>query len=233
LLHAFDDLTEFEVLNDNDLVVKTASKTVSLKITGKRAWMITHEVTQRGKKQSVTSCLYPVYYLPGLTHQLMSVGHLPNDGLKLEGSSLSLEFSAGTSSTKWLLLQSKPHCPGQDIYWLSARLTSQHAMLAMSSVTTVDYDIMHRRFAHPSKDVLRHASGNTQNFPSNMLFPSNDPVCQGCAEGKMTRSSFPPSSGRSKAPFDKIHMDLKEFSVQSYSKYKFFILFFDNCTSFG
>jgi transposase InsO family protein len=66
-----------------------------------------------------------------------------------------------------------------------------------------------------------------------MLFPSNDPVCQGCAEGKMTRSSFPLSPGRSKASFNKIYMDLKEFSVQSYSKYKFFILFFDNCTSFG
>jgi GAG-pre-integrase domain len=163
----------------------------------------------------------------------MSVGHLLNDGLKLEGSSSSLEFSAGTSPTKWLLLQFKPHCPGQNIYWLSAKLTSWHAMLAMSSATTVDYDIMHRRFAHPSRDVLRHASENTQNFPSNMSFPSTDPVCQGCTEGKMTRSSFPPSPGRSKAPFNKIHMDLKEFSVQSYNKYKFFILFFDNCTSFG
>jgi hypothetical protein len=48
--HSKRDLTEFEVLNDNDLVVKTASKTISLKITGKGAWMITHEVTQRGKK---------------------------------------------------------------------------------------------------------------------------------------------------------------------------------------
>jgi Integrase core domain len=103
----------------------------------------------------------------------------------------------------------------------------------MSSVTAVDYGIMHRCFSHPSKDVLRHASGNTQNFPSNMSFPSNDPVCQGCAEGKMTRSSFPPSPERSKAPFAKIHMDLKEFSVQSYNNYKFFILFFDDCTSFG
>jgi hypothetical protein len=84
----------------------------------------------------------------------MSVGHLLKDGLKLEGSSSSLEFSAGTSSTKQLLMQVKPHCPGQNIYWLSAKLTSRHAILAMSSVTTVDYDIMHRRFAHPSKDVL-------------------------------------------------------------------------------
>jgi hypothetical protein len=66
-----------------------------------------------------------------------------------------------------------------------------------------------------------------------MLFPSNDPVCQGCAEEKMNRSSFPPSPQRSKAFFDKIHMDLKEFSVQSYSQYKFFILFFDDCISYG
>jgi hypothetical protein len=232
--HTQSDLSEFEVLNDKDLVVQTASKTNSLKIKGKGAWIITHKVTHRGKKQTVNSRLYPVYYLPGLTHRLMSVGHLLNDGtLGLKGSSSLLDFSAKTSSTKQLLLQFKPYCPGQNIYWLSARLTSRHAILAMSSVTTVDHDIMHRCFAHFSKDVLRHASGNTQNFPSNMLFPSNDPVCQGCAEGKMTRSSFPPSSGRSKAPFDKIHMDLKEFSVQSYNNYKFFILFFDNCISFG
>jgi hypothetical protein len=67
-MHLKSDLTEFEVLNDNDLVVKTASKTVSLKITGKGVWMITHKVTQRRKKRSVTSRLYLVYYLPGLTH---------------------------------------------------------------------------------------------------------------------------------------------------------------------
>ena len=66
-----------------------------------------------------------------------------------------------------------------------------------------------------------------------MLFPSIDPVCQGCAEGNMTRSSFPLSPGRSMASFDKIHMDLKEFPVHSYNQYKFFILFFDDCTSFG
>ena len=66
-----------------------------------------------------------------------------------------------------------------------------------------------------------------------MPFPTSDPVCPGSAEGKMTRLSFPPSLGHSKAPFDKNHMDLKEFVVQSYNKYKFFILFLDNCTSHG
>jgi transposase InsO family protein len=92
---------------------------------------------------------------------------------------------------------------------------------------------MHRCFAHPSKDVLRHASGNTQNFPSNLSFPSIDSVCQGCAEEKITRLLFPPSPRCSMAPFDEIHMDVKELSVKSYNNYKFFILFFDDCTSFG
>jgi hypothetical protein len=107
----------------------------------------------------------------------MSVVHLLNDGLELKGSSSLLDFSARTSSTKWPLLKFKPSSPGQNIYWLSARLTSRHVILAMSSVTSVDYNIMHRCFAHPNKDVLQHASGNTQNFPSNMLFPSTDPIC--------------------------------------------------------
>jgi hypothetical protein len=33
--HSKSDLTEFEGVNNNDLVVKTASKAISLKITGK------------------------------------------------------------------------------------------------------------------------------------------------------------------------------------------------------
>jgi hypothetical protein len=52
--HTQSDLSEFEVLDDKELVVKTASKTNSLKFKGK--WIIMHEVTQRGKKRSVTSC---------------------------------------------------------------------------------------------------------------------------------------------------------------------------------
>ena len=229
--HLQIDLTEYTALDDDELIVRIASKTNSLEIKGKGAWIIMRKVTERGKKQTITSCLYPVYYFPGLTQRLLSVGHLPNDGFELTGSSSLLKFVAET--LKLSTFQCKPQSPGQNIYWLSARLTSRHALLALSSVFTVDYDIMHRCFAHPSKDVLQHASGNKQNFPSNLLFPSINPVCQGCAEGKMTRSSLPLSPQCSLAPFYKIHMDLKEFSVHSYNQYKFFILFFDDCMSFG
>ena len=107
--HTQSDLSEFEVLNDKDLVVRTASKANSLKIKGKGAWMIMHKVTHGGKKRLITSCLYPVYYLPGLSHRLLSVRHLLNNGLELKGSSSSLEFSAKTPSMKWLLMQFKPY----------------------------------------------------------------------------------------------------------------------------
>ena len=40
--HTQSDLSEFEVLDDKDLVVKTASKTSSLKIKGKGVWMRSH-----------------------------------------------------------------------------------------------------------------------------------------------------------------------------------------------
>jgi hypothetical protein len=93
--------------------------------------------------------LYPVYYLPGLTHRLLSIGHMLNNGFELKGSSSLLEISAKTASMKWPLLQFRPLSLGQNLYWLSARLTSKHAILALSSVFTVDYDIMHRHFAHP------------------------------------------------------------------------------------
>jgi hypothetical protein len=99
-------------------------------------------------------------------------------------------------------------------------------------VSSIDYDIMHRCFAHPSMDVLRHASGNTQGFPS-ILIPRENPICPGCAEGKMTCSSFPASDQQSTKPFDKVHMDLKSMLTRSYRGYNFFLILFDDCTSHG
>ena len=102
----------------------------------------------------------------------------------------------------------------------------------MSMVSSIDYDIMHRRFAHPSMDVLRHASGNTQGFP-NISIPKENPICPGCAEGKMTKLSFPASDHRSTKPFDKVHMDLKSMPTHSYHGYNFFLILYDDCTSHG
>ena len=102
-MHTKSNLSEFEVLDDKDLVVKTASKANSLKITGKGAMILTHKVTHKGKRHSVTTHLYPVYYLPGL---LISVGHLLNSGFELRGSSSLLSSTAVACNLIWPLMQS-------------------------------------------------------------------------------------------------------------------------------
>jgi hypothetical protein len=48
--HTQSDLSEFKVLDNKELVVKTASKNNFLKIKGKGAWIIMHEVTHKKKK---------------------------------------------------------------------------------------------------------------------------------------------------------------------------------------
>ena len=97
---------------------------------------------------------------------------------------------------------------------------------------SIDYNIMHRRFAHPLMDVLRHASGNLQGFPS-ILIPKENPICPGCALGKMTSSSFLATNKCATMPFNKVHMDLKAMPVRSYHGYNYIIIFFDDNTSHG
>jgi hypothetical protein len=136
----------------------------------------------------------------------LSVGALLNLGLELRGSLSKLEFR--THKSNWLEFLCEPHELGQNLYWLSATLACADSLLSSTMVSSIDYNIMHRCFVHPSMDVLRHASENTQGFP-NILIPRENPICPRCAKGKVTCSSFPVSDQRSAKPFDKVHMDLK------------------------
>jgi hypothetical protein len=92
---------------------------------------------------------------------------------------------------------------------------------------------MHRRLGHPSKDVLRHARSKTKGFPQELDFPHEAPVCPGCTQGKMPSLAHLPSDSRASAPFEKIHSDLKSFPVESYHKYRYFISFLDDYTSYA
>ena len=56
----------------------------------------------------------------------------------------------------------------------------------------IDYDIMHKRLGHPSKDVLRHACKHMRNFPSEVPTPKEDTICPGCTKGKMPNHAFSP-----------------------------------------
>jgi len=49
----------------------------------------------------------------------------------------------------------------------------------------------------------------------------------------MPASAHPPSETRATTPFEHIHSDLKSFPVVSYHKYKYFVNFIDNYTSYA
>jgi hypothetical protein len=232
LLHFINqrsNLSEYEVVDDKDFTVYMASAGPPLTVAGCGLIYLTTSGIHR-KEDGRVIRLYPVFYVKGLTHKFLSVGTLLNSRLELRGSSSKLEFRTHKSNQLEFLYER--HEPGQNLYWLSAMLAHADSLLASTMVSSIDYNIMHRCFAHPSMDVLQHASGNTQGFP-NILIPKENPICPRCAEGKMTRSSFPASDQQSAKLFDKMHMDLKSMPTRSYRRYNFFLILFDDCTSHG
>jgi hypothetical protein len=224
------DLSNYEVVNKKDFTVTMASASHPLTVAGQGSMYLMTSGNHKEKESGQVIRLYPVFYVKGLTHKYLSVGALLNSGFELRGSSSKLEFRTHNSNQLEFLCD--PHKPGQNLYWLSASLVHADSLLAMSMVSSIDYNIMHRCFAHPSMDVLRHASENTQGFP-NILIPRENPICPRCAEGKMTKSSFPASDQWSTKPFDKVHMDLKSMPTRYYCRYNFSLILFDDCTSHG
>jgi transposase InsO family protein len=223
--HNLDDFLEYGDIK-SPIVVKTASKPVHIK--GKGAVLITHEVKYKGYTKERITRLYPVFYIPEITGRLLSVGELLQRGLRVYGDAQSLVLHRKGSPVP--LIQGVPAFAGHTIYWLDSKIadTSAHA-----TVYAVDYTLLHKRFGHPSKDVLRHAKSHTKGFPQSLDFPKEAPVCPGCAQGKMPSQSHSQSESRASAPFEKIHSDLKSFPVESYHRYKYFISFVDDYTSYA
>jgi hypothetical protein len=79
--------------------------------------------------------------------------------------------------------------------------------------------------------VLLKARKHLKDFPE-IEFPTEEHLCPGCAMGKMTNRPFPPSTKRASQPFELIHSDLKSYPIDSYHKYKYVIIFFDDYMSF-
>jgi hypothetical protein len=88
---------------------------------------------------------------------------------------------------------------------------------------------MHQRLSHPSDEVLQRAFRYVKDFPK-VEIPKKH-ICPGCAQGKMTNESFPTSNMRASEPFKLIHLDIKMFPIESYHKYRYAIIFYDDYTS--
>lgn len=73
----------------------------------------------------------------------------------------------------------------------------------------------------------------TTGFPQSLDFPSKTPVCPGCAQGKMPSLAHLPSDSHAMELFEKAHSNLKSFPVGSYHKFRYFISFLDDYTSYA
>ena len=223
--HSLQDFIEYEDIKQ-PICVQTASRPIHIK--GKGAVLITHTIRHKGHDRKRTTRLYPVFYIPEITGRLLSVGEFLQQGLRVYGDTRAMILRRENSTVP--LIQCMPAKPGHTIYWLETVITD---MKAHATIYSVDYHLMHRRLGHPSKDVLRHARSKTKGFPQELDFPSEAPVCPGCAQGKMSSLAHLPSDLRASTPFEKVHSDLKSFPVESYHKYKYFISFLDDYTSYA
>jgi len=233
-----EDYAEYEIVPaEHSHGIETAAKGHVLKIEGLGTVIITHAVVdKKGVKHTVTTCLHPIFHIPGIAQQLLSLGQFLQEGYTMTGDKSTISFWKDSRIIPRMSLH--PHeyrdmsvSSSKTIYWLSCRVLTAKASMAMSMVKSLDYHTMHQHFGHASKKVLRHAPDATVNYPKGIKIPTDDKPCRGCAEGKMPSRTFSPSDTRATKPFEKIHMDLKSFPVDSYHKFKYYVLFYDDYTS--
>ena len=112
----------------------------------------------KGKKVNKTLRIYLVYHLPHLTVRLLSLGTFLQQGLSVYGNALRISL---LTNSKIEVLQCIPHNLGDTIYCLKG---TSACLQSIRSVFVEDYEIMHRRLGHPSKDVLSHARDKTTGF---------------------------------------------------------------------
>ena len=181
--------------------------------------------------EQVVTRLYPVFHIPNLDVRLLLVGEFMfKHGSYIHGDINSIGIFNHHNQK---MIECLKRNRSETVYWLTSNIEHSSPLRSIAGLTvhSVNYDTMHKRFAHPSKDVMSKVREHTLNFPKGLVIPKTVPICKGCAEGKMTSKSFPQSLTRAKKPFERIHSDLKSFPVDSYHRYKYFVSFLDDFSS--
>ena len=222
-LHFTGDRNDFTYFQDGDFGESETANGLA-KITGKGVIFIKHTVElEDGSEYEKVSRLEPVYYMPKLTIRLLSMGTLLQQDLEMTGSSSRLIFKE--KETQEVFMTCVPHHHGQTIYWVKSKIVKPQQVKA-----SIKYEELHRRFGHPSEEVLRKVPLHTKGFDK-LIVPKERSVCPGCAQGKMHQKSFPESQTRATKKFQIIHSDLKEFPMLSYHKFKYYMSFVDDYSS--
>jgi len=194
----------------------------------KALWFLKHEVERNGQViEQRTTHLSPVYYIPGLSSWLMSMGEFLHSGLEVQG----IRQISWANQKAW-----------QNCYAVFTCSEVWHNLLGKNP----DCDAIQSKCCNYSCCWLWHlaqatrtcvpkgAQQNANKHNKNSLgfkTPKFIPICPGCAEGKMKSRSFPESQSHATSLFELVHSDLKSLLVESYHRFKYFIVFIDDKSS--
>ena len=218
-LHFTGDINNFVEYSPLKTNIHVQSTNSSTKITGSGTviiQLITGDILQ----------IFPVYYVPGLHIWLLSVGTFLQTGLHCKGTASSIRILNGFLS----FLTFYPRNEISSVCVIRS-LAAQEVNLfgAMNMIYKVEFEIIHQRLGHPSKDVLQKARKHLKDFPE-IKIPPGDHLRPGCTQGKMSNRPFPVTTKRASKPFELIHSNLKSFPIKSYHKDNYVIIFFDDYT---
>ena len=158
----------------------TANEGKPLKIVGKGTVFMRHEVCTG---LWVNIWMYPVFHIPDLSGWLMSISKWLKNGYTLKATEEIMSIRKKTGEDALSLFS---QLPGDIIFWFCCTLIKESAqIISMSTIHSVDYNLIHHHMGHPSHNVLKQVSKNTWGFPSDILIPMDLLICQGCARGKM------------------------------------------------
>jgi len=189
--------------------------------------LIQHVFHYKGKSHKELLQLQEVLYIPGVIACFTSLVRLLKEGLRVYGDAAGMNLFT-RENDKVPLMCAEPQ-DSKMLFWLKAE---QPSLNGVESVFTTDYDLLHRHLGHPSKDVQKQTQWHTAGLPD-VKIPCKMPICPGCALGKMSQQPFFSLGKWATHPLDKIHSDLKSFPIESYHRWKYFISFIDDNTSFA
>jgi len=115
----------------------------------------------------------PVYHVPELNCRLLSLGQFHRSGLYSRGSAREIKLYNEYSGLEFLSFYPR-HDKGTT-YIIKALLGNFEEQ---KTIHNVDFEIMHRRLAHPSREVQRKAEKNVKDYPKGVLIPDEPHVEQ-------------------------------------------------------
>jgi hypothetical protein len=116
--------------------------------------------------------LNPVYHVLDISHRLLSLGQFLKSRLFSRGS--ACKISLYEEDIEFLTFH--PRTEDDSIYIIRTLLGAQLTAAKIETIYSADFETMHRRLAHPSKEVIQKAGKHIKDFLSGPLFAHQTPV---------------------------------------------------------